>query len=64
VLGNPLHCVAWLANALAANDESLRPGDVVLAGALHAALPLAAGDVVRAEFAHLGAVTLIVGTQT
>jgi 2-keto-4-pentenoate hydratase len=63
VLGNPLRCVAWLANALAAHGESLRAGDVVLAGALHAALPLAAGDVVRAEFAHLGAVSLRVDTE-
>ena len=60
VLGNPLRCVAWLANALAGHGDSLKAGDVVLAGALHAALPLGPGDVVRAELAHLGAVTLSV----
>ena len=57
VLGNPLRCVAWLANKLAQFGEGLRAGDVVLAGALHRAVELHAGDVIRAEFAHLGAVT-------
>jgi 2-oxopent-4-enoate hydratase len=57
VLGNPLRCVAWLANKMAEFGESLRAGDVVLAGALHRAVPVASGDVFRAEFAHLGSVT-------
>jgi 2-oxopent-4-enoate hydratase len=56
VLGNPLSCVAWLANTLARFGGCLRAGDLVLAGALHAAFPVADGDIVRAEFAHLGAV--------
>jgi 2-keto-4-pentenoate hydratase len=56
VLGNPLRCVAWLANKIAAFGDGLRPGDVVLAGAVHRALPVGDGDVCRAEFAHLGAV--------
>jgi 2-keto-4-pentenoate hydratase len=57
VLGNPLRCVAWLANEIARFGDALRAGDVVLAGALHRAMPVADGDLVRAEFAHLGAVT-------
>jgi 2-oxopent-4-enoate hydratase len=57
VLDNPLRCVAWLANAIGAFGDGLRAGDVVLAGALHRALPAEDGDVYRAEFAHLGAVT-------
>jgi 2-keto-4-pentenoate hydratase len=57
VLGNPLRCVAWLANKLAAFDEGLRAGDLVLAGALHRAFAVGEGDGVRAEFAHLGAVS-------
>jgi 2-keto-4-pentenoate hydratase len=57
VLGNPLRCVAWLANKLGQFGAGLRAGDVVLAGALHRAVDLHAGDVIRAEFAHLGAVT-------
>jgi len=57
VLGNPLRCVAWLANKLSAFGASLRAGDIVLAGALHRAIPVRDDDVIRAEFAHLGAVT-------
>jgi 2-keto-4-pentenoate hydratase len=57
VLGNPLRCVAWLANQLAEFGTALRAGEVVLAGALHGAIDVHDGDVVRAEFAHLGAVT-------
>lgn len=57
VLGNPLRCVAWLANKLAEFGAGLKAGDIVLAGALHRAHPVADGEVWRAEFAHLGAVT-------
>jgi len=57
VLGNPARCVAWLANKLASFGTSLRPGDVVLSGALHRLVPVLPGDVFRAEFGHLGAVT-------
>jgi 2-keto-4-pentenoate hydratase len=56
VLGNPARCVAWLANKLSEFGEHLEPGDVVLAGALHRAIPVNAGDVVVAEFDRLGAV--------
>jgi 2-keto-4-pentenoate hydratase len=57
-LGNPFRCVAWLANALGAMDDSLRPGDVVLSGALHAAVAVTPGQTVRAEFARLGPVSV------
>lgn len=56
-LGNPIRCVAWLANKLAAFGASLKAGDVVLPGAVHRMVPVQPGDVFRAEFAHLGAVT-------
>jgi len=58
VLGNPLRCVAWLANTLAAYGSGLRAGDVVLAGALHKAVPIAGDEVLRAEFTRLGAVSV------
>lgn len=57
VLGNPVRCVAWLANKLAAFGTSLRAGDVVLPGSPHRMVPVRPGDVFRAEFAHVGAVT-------
>lgn len=56
-LGNPARCVAWLANKLAEFEISLRPGDVILPGAVHRMVTVEPGDVFRAEYAHLGAVT-------
>lgn len=57
-LGNPLRCVAWLANKLAEFGQQLRAGDVVLSGALHAAVEVRGGQSVRAEFAGLGSVAI------
>ena len=57
-LGNPARCVAWLANKLATFGDSLRAGDVVLPGAVHRMVPVSPGDVFRADFAHLGPVTV------
>ena len=56
-LGNPARCVAWLANKLATFGASLHADDVVLPGAVHRMVPVQPGDVFRAEFAYLGAVT-------
>src|ERR1022692_333175 len=56
-LGNPARCVAWLANKLATFGAALHRDDIVLPGALHRMGPVQPGDVFRAEFAHLGAVT-------
>jgi 2-keto-4-pentenoate hydratase len=60
-LGNPARCVAWLANKLATFGAGLRAGDVVIPGAVHRMVPVEPGDVFRAEFAHLGAVTVRFG---
>ena len=57
-LGDPLAVVAWLANTLAANGIALEPGHLVMTGALHAAVPMADGDVFRAEFDRLGEVVV------
>lgn len=57
-LGNPARCVAWLANKLGSLGSGLRAGDVVLPGAVHKMVAVQPGDVFRAEFAHLGAVTV------
>lgn len=55
-LGDPVAAVAWLANTVAAFDVTLEPGWFVMTGALHRAFEVAAGDVVRADFDHLGSV--------
>jgi 2-keto-4-pentenoate hydratase len=57
-LGDPLTVVAWLANTLGAVGVALEPGHLIMTGALHAAVPMTAGDVFHAEFDVLGSVTV------
>jgi 2-keto-4-pentenoate hydratase len=57
-LGNPVAAVAWLANTLAPYGVTLEAGRFVMTGALHAAFPAQPGDVVRADFDRLGAVSV------
>jgi 2-keto-4-pentenoate hydratase len=57
-LGDPLAAVAWLANTLAPLGAALPAGSVVLTGALHAMTPISPGETYRAEFDHLGSITL------
>lgn len=49
-MGHPAAAVAWLAGALAARDERIEPGTIVLTGGLTAAVPLREGDRFVAEF--------------
>lgn len=44
VLGDPAYCVAWLANKLHQYDIELKAGEVILAGALSAAIDAEPGD--------------------
>ncbi len=57
-LGDPIAVVAWLANTLGEMGAGLEAGQLVMTGALHAAVPMQAGDVYRAEFDRLGPVTV------
>jgi 2-keto-4-pentenoate hydratase len=57
-LGDPAVAVAWLAQILHRLGESLKAGSVVMTGALHAAVPVAAGETYKAEFDRLGPVTV------
>lgn len=61
VLGNPAQAVAWLANKLAAYKIPLAKGEVILSGSLTAAVPVAAGDFIRADFGPLGDVKIRFG---
>lgn len=56
VLGNPLNSLVWLANTLGSLGTGLEEGEVVLPGSCTVALPVGAGDEVRACFAGLGSV--------
>lgn len=57
-LGDPLAAVAWLANTLAPMGVTLPAGSVIMTGALHAMVPVAPGDVFRADFDRLGPITI------
>lgn len=56
VLGHPAVAVAWLVDRLAERGRTLPAGSLVIAGALTDAVPIAAGDVIAAEFDGLGTV--------
>ena len=57
-LADPVRVVAWLANTLGEMGTKLEAGNLVMTGALHAAVPMRAGDVFRADFDRLGPVTV------
>jgi 2-keto-4-pentenoate hydratase len=57
-LGDPVGVVAWLANTLGERGVALEPGHLIMTGALHAAVPMAAGETYLAEFDRLGSITV------
>jgi len=58
VLGNPATAVAWLANTIGRHGQSLREGDLIMPGSCTRAIPLIAGQTVRADFDVLGHVSV------
>lgn len=58
VMGSPLNSLAWLANHLGARGLGLKAGDLVMSGSISKLLRPKAGDVIRATFARLGAVSV------
>jgi len=59
VMEHPAAAVAWFVRKLHDRGGGLPAGSVVLAGALTAAVPIAPGDTVTAEFDRVGAVTVV-----
>jgi len=57
VLNHPAAGVAWLANKIAAYDETLNAGDVVLAGSFTRPTSAARGDNIHADFGPLGGIS-------
>ncbi|MGF9965795.1 2-keto-4-pentenoate hydratase [Bacillus rhizoplanae] len=55
-LGHPAHAIAWLANKLYEFNISLKAGELILPGALSAAVTVSHGDTITAEFGSLGSV--------
>jgi len=60
ILGHPLESLVNAARLVGERGESLRAGDIVMAGAATAAEALAPGQHVRAEVEHLGSVAFSV----
>jgi 2-keto-4-pentenoate hydratase len=58
ILGHPANAVAWLANAIGEFGVALQAGEVVMPGAICAAVDVAAGDQLRASFDGLGTVAV------
>lgn len=50
VLGHPAECVAWLANKIHEYNVTLKAGEVILSGALSAAVNAGKGDHFTVEF--------------
>jgi len=58
VLNHPGNGIVWLANKLAAHDEALAAGEIVLGGSFTRPVGCAAGDVFHADCGPLGAIAL------
>jgi len=58
-LGDPAYCVAWLANKMSEYGVTLKKGEVILSGALSAALDARPGDSFKAFFSTLGEIEVI-----
>ena len=56
VMGHPAASVAWLADQLAKEGESLRAGQLIFSGGVTAPVPVVAGRSVTFEFDGLGAI--------
>lgn len=57
-LGHPAHAIAWLANKLHEFGISLKAGELILPGALSAAIVVQEGDIVTAQFGQVGSVSV------
>ena len=56
VMGHPAASVAWLANQLAGQGESLKAGQLIFSGGVTAPVPVVAGGSVMFEFDGLGVI--------
>jgi 2-keto-4-pentenoate hydratase len=62
-MGDPMATVAWLANVLTPLGVTLPAGSIIMTGALHAMVPIAPGDVFRADFDRLGPITIRMASE-
>ena len=55
-LGDPRIALTWIANELCAYDKGLQKDDIVTTGTCIVPMPIASGDLIRADFGKLGGV--------
>lgn len=60
IMDHPAAAVAWFVRKLAERGRSLPAGSLVLAGALTAAIPIAAGDTLTLEIDRVGGLEIVV----
>ena len=58
VMGNPLNALAWLANHLGTRGLALKPGDIVMSGAISKLVRPKPGDTLSAKCVRLGSVSV------
>lgn len=58
VLGDPANAVLWLANSLGKYEVKLNAGDIILAGALTAAIPAVSGDEFTCDYGEFGKLSI------
>lgn len=58
IMGHPAAGVAWLANKLADQGESLKKGQFILGGSFTRPVDIASGDVIQADYGPLGAISV------
>jgi 2-oxo-hept-3-ene-1,7-dioate hydratase len=58
VLNHPGNGIVWLANKLAAHDDGLEAGEIVLSGSFIRPVACAAGDTFHADYGALGSISV------
>ncbi|QDL91637.1 2-oxo-hepta-3-ene-1,7-dioic acid hydratase [Paroceanicella profunda] len=61
VMGHPAAGLAWLVNKLAAQDDGLKAGDIVLGGSFTRPIDIRSGDVIHADYGPLGGIGVSFG---
>ena len=59
VMGHPARAIAWMANKLWKRGQSIKPGEVVLSGAITASAEFAPGDRFSASFDGIGSIEAV-----
>lgn len=56
IMGHPAAGIAWLVNKLAPLGSGLKKGDIVLCGSFTRPVDIESGDVITADYGHLGTI--------